>query len=149
MSQIKTLISNDLDIQDAINFTADDKHGAAASFIGYIRNHNEGQAVDGLTYDVHEALAINIFEQMAKEAQERWGKDLKIYIAHANGYQPIGGIAVIVMVSSAHRAESLQACAWIIEEIKHKAPVWKKEAYISGNQQWTKGHSLRPPITKD
>lgn len=144
MSQIKTLISNDLDIQDAINFTADDKHGAAASFIGYIRNHNEGQAVDGLTYDVHEALAINIFEQMAKEAQERWGKDLKIYIAHANGYQPIGGIAVIVMVSSAHRAESLQACAWIIEEIKHKAPVWKKRLISAATNNGPKAIAYDP-----
>lgn len=149
MQRIKTTISNNLNIQEAIDFTADDKHGAAASFIGYIRNHNEGQAVDGLTYDVHEALALNVFKDLANKAQNQWGKDLKIYIAHANGYQPIGGIAVIVMVSSAHRAESLQACAWIIEEIKHKAPVWKKEAYISGNQQWTKGHSLRSRITEE
>ncbi|MFV0431201.1 MAG: molybdopterin synthase catalytic subunit [Alphaproteobacteria bacterium] len=147
MENIKTLVAANLQIDDAIKFTANDKHGAAASFVGYVRNHNENQDVNGLTYDVHEALAINIFNDIAKQAQEKYSSELQIYIAHANGYQPVGGIAVIVMVSSAHRAESLQACAWIIEEIKFKAPVWKKEAYLTGEQKWTKGHSLRDRIT--
>lgn len=147
MDNIKIGIQNILSIEEAVSFTQDDKHGAQASFIGYVRDHNEGKSVDGLTYDVHEALAKAILKEIAEKAQEQWGRELKIYIAHASGYLPTSGIAVIVMVSSAHRAESLQACAWIIEEIKFKAPVWKKENYLDGKQEWTKGHSLRPRIT--
>ncbi len=147
MENCKFEVLNTLSINDAVAFTQDDQHGAQASFIGYVRNHNEGKSVDGLTYDVHASLATATFAEIAKQVQGKWGDDLKIYIAHANGYLPIGGIAVIVMVSSRHRAESLQACAWIIEEIKFKAPVWKKESYLDGKQEWTKGHSLRERIT--
>ncbi len=141
--KIKIVFQQYLSIEEAVAFTEDARHGAQASFIGYVRNHNEGKEVDGLTYDIHTRLAEKIMTEMALKAQEQWGSELKIYIAHAEGYLDIGGIAVIVMVSSAHRAESLKACAWIIEEIKHKAPVWKKEGYLDGESQWTKGHSLR------
>lgn len=147
MDNIKVSIKEQLSIEEAIAFTQGAQHGAQASFIGYVRNHNEGKPVDGLTYDIHQSLAEAILGKIAKKAQEKWGRGLKIYLAHATGYLSIGGIAVIVMVSSAHRAESLQACAWIIEEIKFKAPVWKKEDYMDGQQEWTKGHSLRKRIT--
>ncbi len=147
MSNVKISITKKLSIEKATAFTQNPHHGAQASFIGYVRDHNEGKSVHGLTYDIHVPLAKVTLQEIAKKAQEKWGRALKIYIAHANGYLPIGGIAVIVMVSSAHRAESLQACAWIIEEIKFKAPVWKKEDYIDGKQEWTKGHSLRDRIT--
>ncbi len=141
--RIKIVIEQHLSINEAVSFTEDDRHGAQASFIGYVRNHNEGKDVDGLTYDVHIPLAQKTMGDMALQAQEKWGSELKVYIAHANGYLDIGGIAVIVMVSSPHRAESLKACQWIIEEIKHKAPVWKKEGYLDGHAEWTEGHSLR------
>ncbi len=144
--KIKIVIDQYLSLEEGIRFTEDARHGAQAAFIGYVRNHNEGKDVDGLTYDIHKPLAQNLMKEMAITAQKKWGEDLKIYIAHASGYLAIGGIAVIVMVSSAHRAESLKACQWIIEEIKYKAPVWKKEGYLDGHCEWTKGHSLRKPL---
>ncbi len=135
-----------LSIEEAVLFTKEEEHGAQASFVGYVRNHNEGKDVKGLTYDIHVPLAKKIMKEMAEKAQQKWGYDLKIYMGHAIGYLDIGAIAVIVMVSSAHRAESIKACQWIIEEIKYKAPVWKKEAYTDGDSQWVEGHSLRKSL---
>ena len=106
-----------LNIQSAYDFVIDPAHGAVDVFIGAVRNHHEGQSVQGITYDVHEALAEKTFIDICEEAQKRWG-DIKIYISHYKGQLEIGGISVIIAVSSAHRAESFEACRYSIEELK-------------------------------
>ena len=131
-----------INIQDAYDFVEDPAHGAVDVFIGAVRNHHEGQSVEGITYDVHEALAEKTFIKICTEAQQRWG-DIKIYMSHYKGELPIGGISVIIAVSSAHRAESFEACRYIIEELKKRAPVWKQEHYEQGPSEWLPGHSLK------
>ncbi len=141
--QISVNISNEiLDIQEAYDFVCDPAHGAVDLFIGAVRNHHEGQSVEGITYDVHDALAKQSFEDIAKEACNKW-KYIKTYIAHYKGELPIGGISIIIAVSSAHRAESFDACRYIIEEIKKRSPIWKQEHYEHGRSEWLPGHSLR------
>lgn len=136
-------VSTDLlNIQDAYDFVTDPAHGAVDVFIGAVRNHHEGQSVQGITYDVHEALAEKIFAGICAEAQQRW-TGIKIYMAHYKGELPIGGISVIIAVSSAHRAESFEACRYSIEELKKRAPVWKQEHYEHGPSEWLPGHSLK------
>lgn len=131
-----------LDIQDAYDFVTDPAHGAVDVFIGAVRNHHEGNSVQGITYDVHEVLATKTFRDICEEAQKRWG-DIKIYMSHYKGELPIGGISVIIAVSSAHRAESFEACRYIIEELKKRSPIWKQEHYQDGPSEWLPGHSLR------
>lgn len=133
--------SNPLSIQAAYDFVTDPAHGAVDVFIGAVRDHHEGQSVSGMTYDVHEALAENIFQEICEEAQQRWG-DIKIYMSHYKGQLDIGGISVIIAVGSAHRAESFEVCRYIIEELKRRAPVWKQEHYEDGPSEWLPGHSL-------
>ncbi len=133
--------SSALNIQDACDFVMDSAHGAIDTFIGVVRNHHEGNKVEGITYDVHEGLAKATFNDICQEARDKWS-GIKCYVAHFKGELDIGGISVIIAVSSAHRAESFDACRYIIEELKKRSPIWKKEHYPHGKSQWLAGHSL-------
>lgn len=134
-----------LNIQDAYDFVIDPTHGAVDLFIGAVRNHHEGNNVQGINYDAHESLAKKIFIDISKEAQQRW-ENIKIYISHYKGELPVGGISVLIAVGSAHRAESFDACRYIIEELKKRSPIWKQEHYDHGPSEWLPGHSLRGAI---
>lgn len=131
-----------LKIQDSYDFVSDTAHGAADVFIGAVRNHHEGKPVTGITYDIHEALAEKIFTEICYDALDRW-QEVKIYLSHFKGYLDVGGISVLIAVGSPHRAESFEACRYVIEELKKRAPVWKQEHYESGPSEWLPGHSLR------
>lgn len=133
--------AHSLNIQDAYDFVSDPAHGAVDVFIGAVRNHHEGKPVMGITYDIHEALAEKEFMEIGLEAQNIW-EGIKIFLSHYKGKLDVGGISVIIAVSAAHRAESFEACRYIIEELKKRAPVWKQEHYEHGNSEWLPGHSL-------
>ncbi|GJL85394.1 MAG: molybdopterin converting factor [Micavibrio sp.] len=137
--------ANPLDLQAAYDFVTDPEHGAVDVFVGAVRDHHEGQSVSGITYDVHEELAEKIFLKICREAQKKWD-GIHIYMSHYKGQLDIGGISVIIAVSSAHRAESFEACRYIIEELKKRAPVWKQEHYEHGPSEWLPGHSLREAV---
>ncbi len=130
-----------LDIQNACDFVMDAAHGAIDTFIGVVRNHHEGNIVQGMTYDVHDALAVAVFKDICTEARERW-PSTKYYVSHYKGELEIGGISVIIAVSAAHRAESFDACRYVIEELKKRSPIWKKEHYPHGKSEWLSGKSL-------
>jgi len=131
-----------IDASQAFDFVSDDAHGAADLFLGSVRNHNLGKPVKGVSYDVYEELAINNFKEICNEAIEKWGPRMKIYVVHGKGRLDIGGISIVIAVSSPHRKESFDACRYVIEEIKHRSPVWKKEHYIDGDSEWVQGHAL-------
>lgn len=114
---------------------ADNAAGGYASFEGWVRDHNEGQSVTRLEYEAFEALANKEGERIVKEAIERFGV-LKAACVHRVGSLAIGDIAVWVGVSSKHRAEAFAACRYIIDEVKHRVPIWKKEHYVNGDSGW-------------
>ena len=101
-----------------------------------------GRRVVAVSYDVFEPLALSAFREICEKAREKWGKELRIFLVHRKGTLEIGEIAVAIGVSSAHRDEAYQASRFIIEEVKHKAPIWKKEHYERGESEWVQGHSL-------
>lgn len=109
--------------------------GGYVSFEGWVRNHNEGQPVTQLEYEAFEALAIKEGERIVDEAKQRFGI-LRATCVHRIGSLAIGEIAVWVGVSSAHRAEAFAACRYLIDEIKHRVPIWKKEHYVNGDSGW-------------
>lgn len=130
-----------LDIQHACDCVADPAHGAIDTFIGAVRNHHEGQDVIGITYDVHTPLAKQALQEICEEALGIWPES-KYYVAHYKGTLDIGGISVLIAVSAAHREAVFEACRYVIEEIKKRAPVWKQEHYPDGPSAWLPGHSL-------
>ena len=128
--------------EEAIQFVGDAAHGAADMFVGTVRNHNLGKQVKGVSYDVFDELTLKTFRDLASEARQKWGEMLNIYIEHFKGRLDIGGISILIAVSSPHRDESFKACRFIIEEIKHRSPIWKQEHYLDGDSDWVQGHAL-------
>jgi molybdopterin synthase catalytic subunit len=114
---------------------ADPACGGYAAFEGWVRDSNEGQRVRGLEYEAFEALGVREGERIIAEAIARFG------VAHAAcvhrvGALAVGELAVWVGVSAAHRDEAFRACRYIIDEVKHRLPIWKKEHYLNGDSGW-------------
>jgi len=135
------ILDTPLSVEKASAFVSDPAHGAIDIFVGAVRNHHQGQDVTGITYDVHKTLAEQVLRTICAEAAGLW-PDTRYYVAHYQGDLAIGGVSVLIAVSSSHRAESFDACRYVIEEIKKRAPVWKQEHYPDGKSEWLPGHSL-------
>ena len=112
-----------------------DAAGACVTFEGWVRNHNEGEAVQALEYEAHAAIAVREGERILAEARERFRIDA-VRCQHRVGRLAIGDCAVWVGVSSAHRGAAFDACRYVIDETKQRVPVWKKEHYASGATGW-------------
>jgi molybdopterin synthase catalytic subunit len=109
--------------------------GAYVAFEGWVRDHNEGRAVHRLEYEAFAALAQREGERIIDEAGGRFALG-RALCAHRVGALAIGELAVWVGVSSTHRDAAFQACRFIIDEIKHRLPIWKKEYYRDGDSGW-------------
>lgn len=109
--------------------------GGYATFEGWVRNHNEGRAVLRLEYEAYAPLAKAEGQKVVAEALRRY--DVRHAVcAHRVGVLNIAGMAVWVGVSAVHRDDAFKACRYIIDEVKHRLPVWKKEYYTDGDAQW-------------
>jgi molybdopterin/thiamine biosynthesis adenylyltransferase/molybdopterin synthase catalytic subunit len=109
--------------------------GGYTSFEGWVRDHNEGFAVRHLEYEAFEPLAVKEGERIVAEAIARFGIEHAACV-HRIGDLAIGDMAVWVGVSAGHRAEAFLACRYIIDEVKHRVPIWKKEHYQNGDSGW-------------
>jgi molybdopterin synthase catalytic subunit len=116
--------------------------GAFASFEGWVRDHNDGRAVDGLRYEAYVALAETEGERILADARARFDI-VDAACVHRTGDLALGDLAVWVGVSAAHRGPAFDACRWIIDEVKARVPIWKHERYVGGAGEW-----LHPPEGK-
>lgn len=120
-----------------IGDASDPSCGAVASFIGTVRESaavpdNAAKSVTMLEYEAHPTLASARMEEIAHEATTKWGLE-RVVAVHRTGGCPLGEPTVVVACGAAHRAEALEACHWIIDEIKASVPIWKKEIYADGS----------------
>jgi molybdopterin synthase catalytic subunit len=113
----------------------DPASGGYASFEGWVRDNNEGKRVLRLEYEAFEELGLKEGERIVEEAIRRYGVQ-KAACVHRVGDLAIGELAVWVGVSSGHRGEAFAACRYIIDEVKHRVPIWKKEHYQDGDSGW-------------
>ena len=109
--------------------------GAFISFEGWVRDHNEGREVTRLEYEAFQELAVKEGARIVAEALQRFAI-LHALCIHRVGALDVSDMAVWVGVSSAHRGEAFDACRFIIDEVKHRLPIWKKEHYRSGDSGW-------------
>jgi molybdopterin/thiamine biosynthesis adenylyltransferase/molybdopterin synthase catalytic subunit/rhodanese-related sulfurtransferase len=109
--------------------------GGYATFEGWVRDHNEGRAVRRLEYEAYAALAEREGERIVAEAIAKFDVQHAACV-HRIGDLNLGEMAVWVGVSSRHRAEAFAACRYIIDEVKHRVPIWKKEHYVDGDSGW-------------
>jgi molybdopterin synthase catalytic subunit len=113
----------------------DPRAGACASFEGWVRNSNDGRAVQGLTYEAYTALAESEGSKILDEACARFAI-LDAACVHRIGALALGDLAVWVGVSAGHRDAAFAACRWIIDEVKSRVPIWKHEHYADGDADW-------------
>ena len=130
--------SDPIDTAALLAKVGSDEDGAALLFIGVVRDHAEGRKVTGMRYDVYAEMATEVLREIALEASIPLGTD-RIAVAHRFGELKIGDISVGIAVSSPHRAEAYEASRFVIEEIKKRLPVWKKEHYVDGVSEWVEG----------
>ena len=109
--------------------------GAVASFVGFVRDHDHGRRVLKLHYECYRSMAEKMLEDLVLETKRRWPVD-EVRILHRIGTLEVGEAAVAITVSSAHRAEAFEACRFVIEEIKKRVPIWKKEIFEDGTSEW-------------
>lgn len=119
-------------------------HGAVSVFLGLVRDHNDGRAVDGVGYSAYMQMAERTLAEIAAEAAALAHSE-RVAVVHRVGELSVGDASVAIAVSSAHRAEAFDACRYIIEEIKKRLPVWKQERYREGGSAWLAGTAAEPP----
>jgi molybdopterin synthase catalytic subunit len=111
--------------------------GAQCLFAGVVRNSNHGRPVTHLEYEAFEEMARPLMESIVREAGEKW-KVTTITLVHRLGHLDIGETSVAVFVTSPHRAQAFEACRFVIDTVKAKVPIWKKEFYGDGSA-WIEG----------
>jgi len=120
-----------------------DTAGAVLLFEGRVRGQNEGRCVVRLTYDAYRAMAEKVLAEIVREAGERWDVS-GVGAVHRVGALDPGETSVAVVVAAAHRNEAYAASRFVIEEIKRRLPVWKRELYADGGARWLKGTPVGP-----
>ncbi|NQU40353.1 MAG: ThiF family adenylyltransferase [Lentisphaerae bacterium] len=129
------LATEPLTIEQLKAAAEDPKCGALVTFEGWVRNHNDGHDVTSLEYEAYEAMALAEGQRILEEARAAFGLKQAICI-HRTGHLAIGDIAVWVGVATPHRDAAFNACRFIIDEIKVRVPIWKKEHYVNGDSGW-------------
>lgn len=133
--EVPGLSATPLDVVALLAQAHHPRAGAVVLFSGEVRNHNNGQDVDYLEYEAHEAMAAKMIKQIIADANEKF--PLNIAVAqHRTGKVTVGETAVIVITASAHRSEAYAANQYIIDRIKHEATIWKCEYFSDGTRQW-------------
>ncbi len=129
------IVDTPLKLQPLFDFVVSEHCGAVDIFIGTVRNHAEGRAVERLEYHGYPEMGEKILEQIVQRAFQRW-RIHRAAVYHRIGTLALKEASVIIAVSSAHRAEAFEACRFVIEEIKKDVPVWKKEHFTDGHTRW-------------
>lgn len=136
-----------LDITALVAMPEQAEAGALLTFVGIVRNQNLGRAVVALDYDCAPELARQAFEEIAREALDRW--DIRsLVVCHAYGRIAIGQPSVFIAVGTPKRAAAYEASRFLIETIKQRVPVWKCEVYADGEQAWLDGTPLPEALAK-
>ena len=135
--------SEKIEISKAENFLNQSKFGAIIYFVGTVRDLNENKSVTGITYDTKDSIVIRSFEEIYGDADNKLNiKDKAVFIEHVKGYVGLKEKSIIIGVACKHRDQAFALSRYIIEEIKKRSPIWKKEHYKNEESEWLKGISL-------
>ena len=128
----------------AEEFIGSSTYGASIIFTGTVRNINENKEVTGMTYDSHDGLVLKSFDEIYKETGDKLKiLDKAVFIEHIKGYVKIGEISIIIAIACKHRDQAYVLSRYIIEEIKKRSPIWKKEHYKNEESEWLKGNPIQ------
>ncbi|MFF3843179.1 molybdenum cofactor biosynthesis protein MoaE [Streptomyces sp. NPDC001930] len=123
-----------LSLDEVYAAVGDDAAGGTALFVGTVRDHDGGRPVVSLAYSAHpgaEAELRRVAEKVAADFPVR-----AVAAVHRTGHLAVGDVAVVAAVSCPHRAEAFAACARLVEDLKHEVPIWKRQIFVDGDEEW-------------
>lgn len=112
-----------------------DRNGATVLFLGTVRDLNDGAAVTGMDYSAYEAMAEKELGRIVEEASSRFGTE-DVVVEHRIGALAVGDVSVAIAVAHPHRGNAFDAARHVIEELKRRVPIWKREHYVDGTREW-------------
>jgi len=129
------LVRAPIDVGALLARVADAGVGATSLFIGTVREHNDGRAVSGIDYSAYDAMAERELAAIGAEAGERW-PGLRVAIVHRLGTLAVGEASVAVACAHERRAAAFDGARYVVEELKRRVPIWKREHYADGTREW-------------
>ncbi|MEP6589655.1 MAG: molybdenum cofactor biosynthesis protein MoaE [Gemmatimonadota bacterium] len=123
-----------LELEPLVHDISAPTNGAVATFAGIVRDHHAGRGVVGLSYSAYEPMAEAICRQIVIEAEQQF--DARVGLVHRLGEVAIGEAAVLVAAVAAHRGPAFDAVRWVIDAVKSRVPIWKRERYADGSEAW-------------
>ena len=140
---IVELTSDPIDVARLIAHVNKPSNGGICTFLGVVRDNAEGRPVVKLGYEAYESMAVAQMQAIVEEAMQRWDLDA-VALSHRTGELQIGEASVAIAVGAPHRAEAFKACRYIIDTLKTRVPIWKKEFFQDG-AVWVEPVSSQPP----
>jgi molybdopterin synthase catalytic subunit len=122
-------------------------NGASIIFVGTVRDVNDGRAVSGIEYTAYEGMAVRELEAIVAEAASRFTTN-DIVVEHRVGRLDLGEASVVIAIAHPHRAEAYEASRFVIEELKRRVPIWKREEYVDGTREWVDPTAIRAEIAR-
>ena len=129
------LTSQPIDVTALIREISADDRGAVTIFLGTVRNSNDGRPVNGIDYSAYDAMAVAEMTRIVDEACGKF-RGVAIAVEHRIGTLQVGDVSVAIACAHAHRAQALDANRYVIEELKRRVPIWKREHYLDGTSEW-------------
>ncbi len=128
------VVAEPLNVRVIADRVVDPGQGGVVTFVGAVRNQHAGRSVVRLEYSAYGPMADAEFEKIVAEAETRW--PARVAAQHRIGTLEVGDVAVVVVAAAAHRDAAFEACRYVIEEIKRRVPIWKREHYADGTAGW-------------
>jgi len=138
---VSFLSDEPLDLGRLVAAVVAPERGAVASFLGLVRDHDRGRAVRRLEYSAYGAMAELECGRILGEARERW--DAEVALEHRIGTLEVGDAAVAIAAAAGHRDAAFAACRYVIEQVKRRVPIWKREHYADGTVGWVEPQTGR------
>ena len=138
------LVQRPLDAAALLAEVSRTANGAAILFVGTVREVNDGRPVSGIEYSAYAAMAARELQAIAQEASERFATP-DVVVEHRLGALELGESSVVIAVAHPHRGAAYEASRYVIEQLKRRVPIWKREHYTDGTREWvnpTAAHGL-------
>jgi molybdopterin synthase catalytic subunit len=134
-SALVAIVPEPIQLPVLLSHVQDPGVGAISTFLGTVREHNEGRGVTGIEYEAYEPMASQELARVVAEAQRRW-PTVRCAVLHRVGTLAVGEVSVAIACADARRAPSMDAMRFVIEALKARVPIWKCEHYQDGTREW-------------
>jgi molybdopterin synthase catalytic subunit len=143
-SPVSRLTRAGIDVAELLNAISDPGLGGTVVFLGSVRQGAEDGPVEAIEYSAYDEMAVAELDRIIGEAQDRW-KACRVEVQHRLGRIPVKEASIAVVVAAPHRGEAFEACRYVIEQIKVRLPIWKKEIFQNGSAGWRGNDGSRGP----